>query len=80
MSWNYRVIEEDIDGEIERSICEVYYEETGDICSWSSPEKMTVYETDTFERLFNNAAKALEKPVLVERIVNGRRCLVKKEN
>lgn len=79
MFWNYRVIEEDVDGEIEKSICEVYYEDTGDICNWSGPEKMRVYDTDTFEDLFKRAAKALEKPVLVERIVNGRRCLVKKQ-
>ena len=78
MYWNYRVIEKEECGETEKSICEVYYHDTGDVSDWSGHVRARIYDDDSWEDWLKKVAGATKKPVLIERIVNGRRCLVEK--
>lgn len=47
--WNYRVIKENIEGEIFYSVCEVFYYDNGSIHGWT--EAVTLKDWETVEDL-----------------------------
>lgn len=73
MSWNYRVLRKDVDYDAEtyqiHSIHEVYYDEHGNIESWTT-NAITLDGFESFRDGYESLKliqKAFEKPVLIER-------------
>lgn len=65
--WNYRVIEFDDDGELTRSIHEVYYDENRKPCSYMDAPAVVVWEPAEDKGpywILEAMRKALELPVL----------------
>jgi len=71
MSWNYRLLEKEYEGEPYYVVVEVYYDDEGGIQGWTDkayPLGSTLDELKEDLRYFN---KALDKPVLIEKELPG---------
>ena len=78
--WNYRLIKTETGGEDLLSIHEVYYTESGEIDAWS--EKPIAISGETIGDVIVHVkaqSRALYKPMLVERVVDGAEVLVELE-
>lgn len=65
MSWNYRVMRRNLQGEDQFAIYEVYYNKRGKVKMWSSDPVFICGETlKELVKDFKLYAKAFEKPVL----------------
>ncbi len=67
MNWNYRIIrqEDEMGGHKVYGICEVYYDEEGNVDLWTEPVEL-YFEEDKIDMLIQ-LVKAFMKPTLEEK-------------
>lgn len=69
MSWNYRVVMTEYDMGDEFNICEVYYNDDGDITGYTDPVSPNGGSVCELSRDIELMMEAFEKPVLSETVL-----------
>lgn len=80
MLFNHRVIETEECGEVYQAIHEVYYDDNGRITGWTdTPSMILKYDDETWEDIIGRMTVAISKPVLVERVDENGKIVLKEK-